>query len=241
MIGMFLFIFIILGLLMLLEASSSLIRAEGYRLARPDASMTLVNAVNIGSRTLVALLLPGIGLIADLGYAPLAWYEITLFQCVIPIGVGLAIISRNFLTRLAHGRLLGLMKSGSLFFKSHSHTVRKGSDEARKRKIRWKLFSKFYLFFAFAYLPHYLIWTLLILVLPHFPDYRATIIALTSVFNGANTLLVTLYFDPAIVGYARRRRVIPGILEDMMLARLVSGLMSVVSIGLISFLIDNAI
>ena len=61
--------------------------------------------------------------------------------------------------------------------------------------------SKFGLHFLISYIPYYLAWPLTIVVISKFPEYRATLISLSTVFTGINSVIQSIYIDPKLTQF----------------------------------------
>jgi len=217
-------------LLMAIEATSALARLTGYALGRIDASMVLMNAVNLVSRALMAFVLPAIGLFADLGRTVGPGMIVVALQLAFPIALLFVFLYRRELTQVLSWRATSLTQTGSLFGRGVNLEQTADYNHSRIRRARRlvnKRFLGFLLIFGAAMTPHYTVWGLLIILVQEFPDYRATFLALTSVFNGMTVLILSLYFDPMIVRFARSKWLVIAMLETTVLMRIWSALLSV--------------
>jgi hypothetical protein len=222
-------IFCALSLLMCVEATSAIARAEGYRLGRVDASMVTVNAVNLASRVLMAFILPAIGFFADLGRFEAPGLLIAGLQALIPFGLILVYLFRENLAGILSRRIFILTETGSLFARGDSSPIESGNrfTVRMRRRVRRRL-PGYLIGFGVAMLPHYCIWGMLLFFIQIYPDYRATLVASTSVFNGVTVLALSLYFDPLLVRLANTRLLAITVLEQTLMARLWSAILSVI-------------
>ena len=58
--------------------------------------------------------------------------------------------------------------------------------------------------YIMAYVPYYAAWPLTLFLLGEYNDYRATLIALPTVFTGLNTLSISLYIDPYLSRFVEK-------------------------------------
>ena len=222
-------IFSALCLLMCVEATSAIARAEGYRVGRVDASMVTVNAVNLASRVLMAFILPAIGFFADLGRFEAPGLLIAGLQALIPFGLIIVYLFRENLAGILSRRIFVLTETGSLFARGNPSPIERGNrfTVRMRQRVRRRL-PGYLIGFGAAMLPHYCIWGMLLLFIQEFPDYRATLVASTSVFNGVTVLALSLYFDPLLVRLANNRLLAITVLEQTLMARVWSAILSVV-------------
>ena len=101
-----------------------------------------------------------------------------------------------------------LTKSGSLIrslgFVGETHELR----VKLRRKIVQPL-KNFYIMFFMVYLPYYVAWPLIILLMNYFPDYRATILGCASFLTGINTIAIALFIDPFFLKLVKYKRTLP--------------------------------
>lgn len=87
---------------------------------------------------------------------------------------------------------------------------------------------------VFSFVPYYLTWPLIIILLDNYPENRGSIMGLSSVVNGLTTLSLTLIIDPFVVKLSRHQILSVLFFRDQILMRSFSAL---VAFGMILFLL----
>lgn len=190
-------LYIILGLLVFLEASTSYCRLVGYFYKQPASGLILQSSLSLFSRLLMFLFMPLVGYLADrdifnfdrsLFFLLFIFVLFFLFICLL-----LSNVILNFYSRI----ILSIVKHGSLF---HFFNIKSNKIAIKKRSFFYlgKKMRLFYLITILAYIPYYLAWPLTFILLDLFNENRGFILGLTSIFNGINTIILALYIDPKL-------------------------------------------
>jgi len=88
-----------------------------------------------------------------------------------------------------------------------------------------------------AYIPYYLSWPLVMLLLDLFPENRGFILGISSLFNGVNTILLTIFIDPKLSQIGNYKRIVSNIYIDIIEIRILSSLIAFFILFLVSILI----
>lgn len=223
-------LFILLGLLFAVEASTSLCRKVGYEIGHPDSGLILQGSLSIISRALVFIFMPIVGFLADQGNLFDEVFIIFLSYLIIPVILFLLYYNRNSIEFLFKILLFRIIHNGSYFKPTNSKI-----SLSKKRRYRFRKKLLFILKIVFlAYLPYYLCWPIILILLDCFPDNRGLILGLTSVMNGINTIIITFFIDPVLVKLGRYKRLINRIYDQIVLSRFFSACLAGVFIFLIT-------
>lgn len=218
-----LLLFIILSILFVIEASTSLARLAGYFLKFPEGGLVLQSSLSLFSRMLMFIFMPYLGYLADDDNLYNELWEIFLDFLIVPFFLIAMYVFRSFFLDNYLMLIMSVKNTGGFF--DFSQKFRSFSFEFKRRKI--KPLKKFYLLVFLAYIPYYMAWPLVIFFMKEFNEYRATILGLSSLFNGINTIILTVFVDPKLVSFGRRVRLLPQIYNDLVLIRVYSCFTSV--------------
>ncbi|MDC1255758.1 hypothetical protein N8128_06205, partial [Paracoccaceae bacterium] len=174
---MILLIFGLLSIIYAVEVLTSLARGSGYAVNIREAGFVLQSSIALFSRVFVFLLMPMIGFVGDTAV------EFTISKVVLSFTILIAWIP--LITLVFRGQILiffcgvvrNLQQTGSLF---QAFTMKAPGNERVKvpskpsKKLNKQL-KTFYIFYFLSYVPFYLAWPIIIIIMISFPDYRATV------------------------------------------------------------------
>ena len=126
-------------------------------------------------------------------------------------------------------------KYGTFFTKKEIH-FHKQNNVRNNRKI--KVLKNFYYVYAISYIPYYLAWPIVILLLSEYNDYRATIIGLTAIFNGVNTIILSVFIDPKLARLGQYNNIILNVYSNLLKLRIYASLFSFFALFLVVLLFD---
>lgn len=220
-------LFIILSLLVSLESSTSIARQSGYYINNPTSGFVFQSSISLLSRILVFVFMPLLGYLADTNnfisdsFYLLFLYSLSIFFLYITYFYRISI--RNMYSIL----LLRMNKRGS-FFKSSGENIVNYISFNQEIKLfkKFKKFKKFYYIFVISYIPYYMSWPIVIILLQEFNEYRATVLGVSSVFNGINTIIITLFVDPKLAQLGNYNRIIKSIYKDLLFLRLIASVLA---------------
>lgn len=169
------------------------------------------------------IFMPYLGYLADDDNLYNELWEVFLNFLIVPFFLIAMYIFRSFFINSYLTLIMSVKKTGGFF--DFSNKFNDFSFKFKQVKIR--PLKKFYLLVFLAYIPYYMAWPLVIFFMKEFNEYRATILGLSSLFNGVNTIILTVFVDPKLVSFGRRIRLLPQIYNDLVLIRVYSCFASV--------------
>lgn len=221
-------LFIILGLLVSIEASTSISRKSGYKIGNPSTGFVFQSSLSLVSRALIFMFMPLLGYLADKNELLQALSDVLYLYIFIPFSLGMLYIVRKQL-EYVYTILLHRMHIHGSFFKSiknNNINIKIKSSKKIKTLKRAKYFKKLYIIFLLSYIPYYLSWPVIIILLTLYNDNRATILGMSSVFNGINTIIITLFIDPKLTQLGKYKNLIQYIYNDLLLLRFYASIIS---------------
>jgi hypothetical protein len=214
-----LILFIILGLLVAIESTTSISRKAGYMINNPSTGFVFQSSLSLVSRALIFMFMPLLGYLADKDKLLSNNYELLLFYMFIPLFLYIVYFFRFKIEYIYSILLIRMDKKGS-FFKKVQTTGRLNSNvKVSKHFKRSKKFKHLYNVFLLSYIPYYLSWPIIIFLLQEFHDNRGMILGLSSVFNGINTIAITMFIDPKLTQIGQQKRLIQILYNDLVLLR----------------------
>lgn len=200
-------LFLLLSILMVVEASTSLSRLTGYLLKTPESGLILQSSLGLVSRMVMFLFMPFIGYLSDKQALHNSNITMLIAFSLMPISLYIlyTLIYKfiNFysilITRI---RVHGSLFRGVVCF---GHAI----DVSVLRLKRIRALNGFYYLVFIAYIPYYLAWPMVIVLLNIFHDYRGMILGMSSVFNGINTIILTMFVDPKLIKIGKLHRLLP--------------------------------
>lgn len=194
-------LFFLLALLFAVEACTALARVAGYRAGRPEAGLMLQSSLGLLSRLLIFMFMPLLGWMADSGNMYDDYGDLLLGYLPIPVVLLAVYGARSYIEVFFVKLVLGVTEHGSLFRRAVNETT-----ELRMCKINRlpKSLRGFIFLYFMTYIPYYVAWPLIIVLIDLFPDSRGVLLGLSGVFNGLNTLMLTMFVDPRLIRYGRK-------------------------------------
>ncbi|MDD7913391.1 hypothetical protein [Polaribacter ponticola] len=226
-------LFVILGLLFAVESSTSISRKSGYVIKNPASGFIFQSSLSLVSRALIFMFMPMLGYLSDKDNLTNDYKSILFMYLFIPFFLFLVYLFRYKLEGLYGVLLLRISESGNYFKKakdSYSVSVIPGNQ--------FKRFKKLYLIVFVAYVPYYISWSLIIILLDKYNESRGLILGLSSVFNGINTIIITTIVDPKLAQLGKYNNLITRVYNDLILVRVFIGLISFLALGIIILIIS---
>ncbi|MTB67310.1 hypothetical protein GKR48_10815 [Providencia sp. wls1943] len=227
-------LFFLLSILMLIEASTSLSRLAGYLLKTPESGLILQSSLALFSRMLMFLFMPFLGYLSDqnnlLGNESL----VLLSSLFIPFGLILLYTFKLRVINIYSVLISRVNKHGS-FFKGDSIFERVIKEQSLKKKKIGSL-RGFYFLVLFSYIPYYLAWPIVILLLDSFHEQRGMILGMSSFFNGINTIVLTMFVDPKLIKIGSYKKILPPIYLNLIKIRIFSSIISIILLIIIYLL-----
>lgn len=218
-------LFIIISFLCAIEASTSLARIAGLNTGNLASGLQLQSGLSLFSRALMAIFMPMLGSLADSNYFNEGNIQIVYFStALIPILLCTTYAWKSELLSIYLSSAINLVKKGSYFpirFSQIKYNWRTNKEEKKLGRLsafRWISFL--------AYIPFYLAWPIIIMLLSYYPDRRGFIIGLSSIMNGITTLALILYIDPVLIRFSRYKKLSIIIYNDQLKIRILSAILS---------------
>jgi hypothetical protein len=213
---MILSLFILLGILNLVEITTPLCRRAGILNGALAAGLQLQSSLSLVSRVINAFFLPLIGHLSDVNLLSALGFYNSIFCVFLMISIGFLIIPAEKKILMFYSRVVGgISKSGSLFILTEPAKL-----SGFKVIYSTKKFQKIKLMTFLGFIPQYLSWPVVFIFLSHFPENRGLILGLTSVLNGINSLLLIIFIDPYILKFENYYNISNLLFEDQIKARL---------------------
>lgn len=224
--------FSLLSLLMAVEASTSIARKSGYAINSPASGFVFQNSLSLLSRVLVFAFMPLLGYLSDTNSLNIGGLNLILLFALTPLLLVVTYLSRFKLEQLFTVLLLRINSHGTFFRRTNERVSIKKTNKSFLGR-----FNKLYVFFVLAYIPFYLAWPTTIILMTEFNDYRATILGLSSIFNGINTIFITVFLDPKLTQLGKYLRIINSIYVDLIMLRVMAALFSLLLVSLYVFVL----
>ena len=221
-------IFFILALLFAIESSTSLARRAGYAANDAVSGLMLQSSLALLSRLLMFFFMPILGTLADNNNLKFKFWEINLYYSMTIVSLGLIVLFWSNIEDL-YLRLIYQIKETGSFFAIRKYKGLNTESNTPQKKLKsgvclYKKFKFLYTIHFLAYVPYYLSWPLVVILLNIFNEHRATIIGLSSVLNGINTIILTLFIDPKLAQLGKYNLLISIVYLDLSILRFYSSI-----------------
>lgn len=215
-------IFIILGLLNAVEASTTIARRAGYSIENPASGLIFQSSLALVSRALIFMFMPILGALSDANKLLASNLDVLFYYGFIPFFLTLIFFLKHHI-EVVFGQLLMNINDFGTYFKisKKKYIVKKSISKFKRKKS-----IAFYTVVLFAYIPYYLSWPIIIILLDKYNQDRGLILGLSSVFNGINTIAITLWIDPKLVKLGKYKNYVLRTYSDLLLVRLFSSVIS---------------
>jgi hypothetical protein len=221
------YLFIIMALLFCIEASTSLARRTGYLMRKPESGLVLQSSLSLMSRLLIFMFMPLIGALSDKGSIYDDTSELLFFYLIIPFGLYLLYVFRANVLHLYFVLTNRMLCNGS-FFKPALKQGKFIEPNNGTRKNIYKRFRSLYMLVILAYIPYYLAWPSIMILIDIYPDNRGFLLGMSSVLNGFNTIILTLFVDPKLIQIGQHKRLIVKMYDDLVFLRFIASVFSFV-------------
>jgi hypothetical protein len=217
-------LFLVLALLFAIEASTSFARVAGLESNSLASGMQLQSGLSLFSRALMAIFMPALGALADAGHLEADNLPVIFVgTLLIPISVFVTYVFREAIFGLYYRSALNLSARGSYFPLGVKYQAR---DKVWQRRRRPRGLRLFRLVTLLSYIPYYLSWPLIMVLLSIFSDNRGLILGLSSVMNGLNTLALVLYVDPLLIRLSAYNALSRDVYRDQVIIRIYASMFS---------------
>jgi len=207
------YLFLILGLLYAVEIATSLVRIAGYKLGTPETGIMLQSSMSLVSRALMFLFLPVVGFLSDTSSIDIGYMSIAIFIQTAPSI--LVVINRSRLINFFANIISNMNSRGVISFKRNSSNTKK-----IRIKIKSMRYKKLIFYIFLGYIPLYLSYPILLMLLDIMPNYRATLLGSTSIINAINAVVVTLFLDPKLARIRDHSRLLENTYVNILIIKL---------------------
>lgn len=222
-------LFSLLAILVAIEASTSLARASGFIAGSPYAGLSLQSSLSIISRFVIFLYSPLFGYLADTNRIN-SGNIVTLPYCylLLPMAIGAVSVLRVHIIEVYSGFIRASVLHGvwlkrpNLGFRSRLKSLFYTNSIGFHPQKPRKLLSGLLLLTTASYVPYYAAWPITIIAIASYPEYRATLLTVSTVFTAVNTILLTLWLDPVLVRMLKCRNLSISFYFHLLSARLVA-------------------
>jgi hypothetical protein len=230
---MIIIIFIILGLLNAVEATTTISRRAGYSIGNAASGLIFQSSLALVSRALIFMFMPILGALSDSNQLLANDLDVLYYYIFIVLFLIIIYFLRYKIESFFGMLLMNINDFGSYFKMSKKrYFVDKTLSNFQRKKG-----YKFYLVVLFTYVPYYLSWPLIIILLDTYNEDRGLILGLSAIFNGINTIAITLWIDPKLAKFGKYKNHILRTYSDLLLVRVFSSLLGYIILGLIITLI----
>ena len=231
-IDMLIVLFIILGLLYGVESSTAISRKAGYAISNPASGLIFQSSLSLLSRALLFLFMPILGYLSDSNKLLNNHIIIFFLFTIIPFVLFMVFFQKELIEKLIGRLLLRINKNGSYFIRSNQ----KYSFKKLNTRHKLTMLRTFYIVVCIVYLPYYLSWPIIMYLLDRYNENRGFILGLSSVFNGINTIAITIWIDPLLAKFGRYKNLIQKIYPDLIRVRLISSIIAWLLLTFLFFL-----
>lgn len=210
------YLFFILGLLYAVEISSSLVRIAGYKLGTPETGMMLQSSMSLVSRALMFLFLPIVGFLADTNSIDISSMKTAVFIQIAPSL--LVVINKSFFVNFFATIIVNMNSRGIISFKRNNSVTKKIKIKIKNKGMKYRDLI-FYIFIG--YIPLYLSYPLMLILLDIMPNYRATLLGSVSIINAMNAIIVTLILDPKLARIRSHMRLLENTYSNIIIVKLI--------------------
>jgi hypothetical protein len=225
-----------IAIIFIVEFINPLARLGGIRLNSLAAGITIQSALGIMARIASTMMLPLLGLFADLGkLSEMSVQTIYIQLLVIPALIILSFLFRKMLVNFLCKLIAGVVSEGKIRIKNFSKT---SSMQRVPKKI--KLFKRLNFYYAVSYIPFYTAWPCAIILMSIFPEYRATILSSNAVLTGVNSFFMIIVVDPYTTYLGNKvPRVSKSLFYHQLQLKLYSLIISFVFVGIFVFILKG--
>lgn len=227
------FLFLILGLLNLIELTTPIARLSGMRSGELSSGLQLQSSMSIISRVLNTFFMPILGYLSDIqGFKLIDQKGYILCILIIVTVMASFFLIKNYIFSLYTSICKSIVSEGSIFKFYHYYNFNKLPLSRNKavfkfKKIRWLT--------LFAFIPLYISWPIIFLLIKEYPENRGFILGISSFINGINSLSLVLLIDPYLIKMSNYKSLSDMLFKDQVIIRFFSLLIAVFILLAVSF------
>jgi len=226
-------LFLILGLLNLIELTTPIARLSGMRSGELSSGLQLQSSMSILSRVLNTFFMPILGYLSDIqGFQLIDQKRYILCILILVTVMASFFLIKNYIFSLYTSICKSIILVGSIFKFYHYYNFNKLPMFRNKtiykfRKIRWLT--------IFAFIPLYISWPIIFLLIKEYPENRGFILGISSLINGINSLSLVLLIDPYLIKMSNYKSISDMLFKDQVIIRFFSLLIAVFLLLAVSF------
>jgi hypothetical protein len=172
--------------------------------------------------------MPALGYLADKNELYSEGFIIPIYYLIMVLGLIVLLTYNRFVISLYTSLIERVNNTGTFFRGGKIKLSNDYNVKPLSRKV--KSLSGFYFLVLIAYVPYYLSWPLVIFLLDNFNENRAMLLGMSSVFNGLNTIVLTVFVDPKLIRLSKHNRLVNHIYIMLIKLRVYS---SVIAFGML--------
>ena len=211
---------LVLGILYVLEFSTSIIRKMGYQNNHPEAGLQIQSSLGVLSRFLMLIMMPLLGYMADkniINFTDQYYFLILTFLIYF-----ICFSGKKIIFNLSNSMIIGMLKYGSLFNFKYSEN----KFNNKKNKYSTKKFNIIFVLILILYIPYYLSWPICFVLLELYNENRAMIISSAGLISGINTIFISIFIDPLFIKLGRKEKLISFVYDKLIYTKFISFLLS---------------
>ena len=232
---MIFFLFTILGLLNLIELTTPVARLSGIRSGDLSSGLQLQSSMSIVSRVLNTFFMPILGYLSDINGFKLMDQSTFILCIMLLVSIMISFfIFKDYFFSLYTSICKSIIIKGSIFkfFTYYEHKTLK----VKKNRLKNK-FKPLRSMTVLAFVPLYISWPIVFLMIKEFPENRGLILGASSLINGINSLLLVLIIDPYLIKISKHKNLSSVLFTDQINLRFISLFFSVLLLFILSFFI----
>lgn len=211
-------VLIALSVVLSAEFINPLARSAGVRKGSLAAGIIVQNSLAVLSRVFSMIMLPLLGLLSDTGaLSKLSPFELNIAFWIIPVVLISIFLIRKKIQGILYFAVLSVIQEGKL--KIGYKKIAPRTTKSSRANLR-----NFYFVILVSYIPYFIAWPITISCIYLYPEYRATLLSLSTTLTGVNTLLITFWIDPIVGKLAKYTRSFEKIMENIIGLKLVASL-----------------
>ena len=227
------FLFLILGLLNLIELTTPIARLSGIKSGELSSGLQLQSSMSILSRVLNTFFMPILGYLSDIqGFQSINQSSYILCILLLVIVMTSFFLIKNYIFSFYTSICKSIISEGSIF-KFYRH-YNFNELTLSRHKVLTK-FKKIRLLTIFAFIPLYIAWPIIFLLIKEFPENRGFILGISSFINGVNSLSLVLFIDPYLIKISKYKSISGMLFKDQVALRFYSLMIAVLMLATVTF------
>jgi len=229
------FLFLILGLLNLIELTTPIARLSGIKSGELSSGLQLQSSMSILSRVLNTFFMPILGYLSDIqGFELIDQNRFILCLLILILVMASFYLLKNYIFSFYTSICRSIISEGSIFKFYHHYDYNILLFDKNKTINKFKKIRRLTIF---AFIPLYISWPIIFLLIKHYPENRGFILGISSFINGINSLSLVLFIDPYLIKMSKYKMTSSLLFKDQVNLRFISLIIAVILLSIISFYI----